>query len=506
MAACRRSRRFGPEKRLSSRLRKFLLASIPIAAAIAIFFVISRDAIFFVSRNATWTADPGDGIYDNASNWSSGAVPDGTAYFGASSRSDLTFRRGYIPRYVFPNHWGASRQGWISVGGWTFNRDAANYQFKIGPASYPINETPRVPCTGERIGFTGAGIVVNGGSVSFINDSCLAFVSKSTAGAASIVNNKWLEFYDGGTAGRSSIVNNNVLRFLDATAGDASITNNFEMEFRGASTAASSTIVNKGRIWFLEKSTGGNAAINNVAPDAVVIFDEASVSMGSIAGPGQFDLRKAGLTVGSNNQSTTVSGVITDLDGWNEREASLVKTGAGTLTLTGTNSYACMTVVDHGTLAVNGFNARSRLTEVNSGGALKGTGTVGHTLIRAGGTLAPGVADTPGSSIDIAGNLALQHRAIYTLQVDPSTATFAKITGNAALLGATLNVAFGPGSYVERKYTILDVSGKIVGSFGQAITATNLPDGFKVELSYDNHHVYLSLLSCDRSTIEACRN
>jgi autotransporter-associated beta strand protein len=464
-------------------VRKFLLAGVPIAAAIAIFFLIPRDA--------TWKADPGDGIYDNASNWSSGSVPDGTAFFDASSRSDLTFRRGYIARYVRPNDLLLSNEGWISVGGWTFNPGAANYQFKIGPAEYPINETIRVPCTGERLRFTGAGIAVNGGSVSFVNDSCLAFVSKSTAGTASIVNNKWLEFYDRGTAGHSSIINNNVLRFYDATAGDASITNNSEMAFRGESTAANSAIVNNGRIWISESSTGGRASINNATPDSIVILDRAGVTLGSITGPGEVDLNQAQLTVGDNDQSMTISGAIRG-DWGIEREGSLVKVGGGTLTLTGTNSYGAMTVVHGGALAVNGFNARSRLTIVDGIAALTGNGTVGHTEVERLGTLAPGVADAPGSSIDIAGNLAFQPGAIYALRIDPSAATFAKVTGHATLDGATVNVLYGPGSYVERKYTILDTGGGVSGTFTPGVVGP--PAGFKAELSYDDQHVYLSLV------------
>jgi len=59
---------------MSSHVSKYLLAGAPLAA---IFFLTPRDA--------TWKADSGDGIYDNASNWSSGSVPDGTAFFGAST-------------------------------------------------------------------------------------------------------------------------------------------------------------------------------------------------------------------------------------------------------------------------------------------------------------------------------------------------------------------------------------------------------------------------------------
>jgi hypothetical protein len=102
------------------------------------------------------------------------------------------------------------------------------------------------------------------------------------------------------------------------------------------------------------------------------------------------------------------------------------------------------------------------------------------------------VADAPGSSIDIAGNLAFQPGAIYALRIDPSAATFAKVTGHATLDGATVNVLYGPGSYVERKYTILDTGGGVSGTFTPGVVGP--PAGFKAELSYDDQHVYLSLV------------
>jgi hypothetical protein len=58
------------------------------------------------------------------------------------------------------------------------------------------------------------------------------------------------------------------------------------------------------------------------------------MTAGSIEGGGIFQLGSKQLTVGSNNLSTTVSGVIADTGG-----GSLVKTGTGILALSGTNTY-----------------------------------------------------------------------------------------------------------------------------------------------------------------------
>jgi autotransporter-associated beta strand protein len=68
-------------------------------------------------------------------------------------------------------------------------------------------------------------------------------------------------------------------------------------------------------------------------------MSSGSMTAGSIEGAGTFSLGSNQLTVGSNNLSTTVSGVIRGTGG------SLVKVGSGTLTLSGTNSYTGPTTV-----------------------------------------------------------------------------------------------------------------------------------------------------------------
>jgi autotransporter-associated beta strand protein len=116
--------------------------------------------------------------------------------------------------------------------------------------------------------------------------------------------------------------------------------------FRGTSTADNATIITNagGLTGFVDSATGGNARFVTLAGGA---FDMTSLSSGgmtagSIEGAGTFSLGSNQLTVGSNNLSTTVSGVIRGTGG------SLVKIGSGTLTLDGGNSYTGATVVTGG--------------------------------------------------------------------------------------------------------------------------------------------------------------
>ncbi|CCD94980.1 putative outer membrane autotransporter barrel (fragment) [Bradyrhizobium sp. ORS 375] len=169
---------------------------------------------------------------------------------------------------------------------------------------------------------------------------------------------------------------------------------------------------------------------------------------------------------------------------------ALVKTGSGTLVLTAANTYIGNTVVNGGTLEMNGSALNSTLTTVNSGGTLAGIGTVRGTQINAGGTFAPG-SGTPASTMTVSGNLAFQSGAIYLVQVDPTTASRANVTGTATLAGS-VNAVYAAGTYIAKRYTILTATGGVSGTFSN-VTATSAPAGFTSSLSYDANNVFLNL-------------
>ena len=400
------------------------------------------------AQDATWAstatvAGPTPGTYDYsaAANWTPATVPSGTAYFGASTTTNI------VDSYYH-----------TTVGGWTFNAGASNYTFSIA-----------------FLEFQGAGIVVNGGSVTINTTANVFFENSSSAGSAAITNNVDL-FFSG-----------------SSTAGSATVTNNVDLFFSGSSTAGSATVTNNNLLSFSQTATGGSARFINGSSGNIDLsrLTSAGMTAGSIEGGGAIHLGSKNLAVGGNNLSTTFSGVLQDGGLGGGIGGSLSKVGTGTLTLTGANIYTGATDISGGALVVNGSIAPSSLTTVENGAMLAGTGTVGATQVNAGGTLAAG-SGTPGSSMTLA-SLALQSGALYMVSLNPSTSSFANVTGNASLNSAAqVAASFATGTYVSKQYTIM-TAGSITGTFNPTVLDTNLPSGFHTSLSYDATHVYLDL-------------
>jgi autotransporter-associated beta strand protein len=169
---------------------------------------------------------------------------------------------------------------------------------------------------------------------------------------------------------------------------------------------------------------------------------------------------------------------------------NVVKNGSATQVFSGVNHYSGTTTVNGGVLQIDGSIASSGMTTVNAFAALAGTGIVGATQINASGIFSPG-SGTPGTSMTVSGNLAMQSGAQYVVALNPATSSFANVTGSATLGGATVNAIYANGSYVSKRYTIL-TAGAVNGTFSSLVN-NNLPANFTTALNYDPTHAYLDL-------------
>ena len=108
-------------------------------------------------------------------------------------------------------------------------------------------------------------------------------------------------------------------------------------------------------------------------------------TIGSLSGTGRVEVLNTGeLRLGGNNDSTTYSGLI--IGG-----GSIAKRGTGTFTLTRNNTYTGSTIVEAGTLVVNGSQTASDVA-VRLDAVLGGRGSVGDLTVDAGGIISPGVS------------------------------------------------------------------------------------------------------------------
>ena len=200
------------------------------------------------------------------------------------------------------------------------------------------------------------------------------------------------------------------------------------------------------------------------------------MTIGSIEGTGNVFLGARKLTVGSNNFSTTFSGIVQDTGGiFFGTGGSLAKIGTGTLTLSGANIYTGGTTVSGGTLEVNGSILGA--ATVNDGATLAGTGSVGGLVtVESGGTISPG--NSPGTLT--VGALTLNSGSIAKFELAGiAPAEFDRmVVSLGASLGGTLQVSLGNAAFnpaAGDSFDILDWGG-LIGTFG-AIELPTLAGG-----------------------------
>ncbi|MCW2217598.1 autotransporter-associated beta strand protein [Bradyrhizobium japonicum] len=351
--------------------------------------------------------------------------------------------------------------------------------------------------TGTAFNTTARTITLGAGGGTFdIADAANNFVISQSLNGSTLTKSGAGRLTLTGAAGFSgATVSAGTLAFLNSSAGSADITNNAQLAFNGYSTAGSATIHNTGNVLFDGNSTAGNAQLVNTTSSAVIDFNtpgpgsDGKISAGSIAGGGHFNLNGEELTVGGNNLSTIVTGVLTG--NGSMTGTSLVKTGTGTMTLSGINTYTGATIVDGGTLAVNGSIASSSSLTVNSGGTLGGTGTVGNTTIASGGTLSPGNSV---GTLTVSGSLAFSAGSFYRVEVSTAAADRTNVSGTATLTGATVQAVAIPGSFRSQTYTILNATGGFGGTqfAGLSVSGSFSPTR-NPHLTYDTNNVYLVL-------------
>ncbi|MFO1489324.1 MAG: autotransporter-associated beta strand repeat-containing protein [Kiritimatiellia bacterium] len=109
---------------------------------------------------------------------------------------------------------------------------------------------------------------------------------------------------------------------------------------------------------------------------------------------------------GAAASDLTMAYAISENSGAGSGAKNLTKNGAGTLTLSGNNTYTGATSVNDGVLLVNGVHTGGGLISVSATATLGGGGQVGSVEFWSAGTLAPGRADATDNWLQV-GDLTL---------------------------------------------------------------------------------------------------
>jgi autotransporter-associated beta strand protein len=185
---------------------------------------------------------------------------------------------------------------------------------------------------------------------------------------------------------------------------------------------------------------------------------------------GRVDLRADGgvtavaFNVGAD-ASLDITAAVTSSLGAGPGTVGLTKTGTGTLTLTGLNTYTGATTVSAGSLIVNGSLANTAVT-VASGATLGGSGSISRlTTLASGARLAAG--NSPGT-LTFTDGLALNNGSILDFELGATSDLI--VVSSGTLSGpssgtVTLNLT-DSGGFTAGVYTLIDATGATLSSIG----------------------------------------
>ncbi|WP_375312237.1 autotransporter domain-containing protein [Bradyrhizobium sp. A5] len=269
--------------------------------------------------------------------------------------------------------------------------------------------------------------------------------------------------YTGGTTIQAGILQIGDATHVASIPGAVTVNAAGGLDLVNADTAGITTIANDGVTRFLGNASAGHTAISN-GTNGKVDFSgstgpagDGKLAVGSIAGAGHFFLGNREFAVGGSGTSTTVSGLISDGNsaGGGASGGSLVKIGAGTLTLTGANTYTGGTTIAAGALSV--------AADANLGGASGALTFTGGTLVTTG-------------SFDTARTVSLPQAGRFDVAAATTLGLTGAMTGSGDLikLGAgTLrldNAANAYGNTLVQAGTLIGHAGSISGHIGNAGT------------------------------------
>jgi outer membrane autotransporter protein len=315
--------------------------------------------------------------------------------------------------------------------------------------------------------YTG-GTTVSGGILSVASDSNLGGV----IGGITLQGGELLTTADGfastrlvtlNPSGRANILAAAVgttATYSDVLSGDGGLrigegSNTGTVVLAGNNTYSGGTTINSGTLQ--AGSTTAFSPNSAFTVKSVLDLNGFSNSVGSLAGSGTVTNNgsPAVLTAGGNGTNTVFSGTLIN----GTASLGLIKTGVGTLTLSGANTYSGGTVIDRGTLLVNNAQAL-------------GTGNV---------TVNGGILGADPQPINVKGNYTQNAGGTLQLNVaggNPGQYDTLNVGGNAALGGTLKLISLGFQPKAGDILTLVATGGSVSGRFAQFIDPFATGPGF----------------------------
>jgi fibronectin-binding autotransporter adhesin len=347
-----------------------------------------------------------------------------------------------------------------------------------------VSQDTHFSYAGPIVGIGRVQIGVNNNNV----DAVSTFTGTNAYTGGTFIGGDALQLGDGVTPGAGAIVGNVVFTNNFTTADDNNRILIFnrpdDFTFSGNIIASfSGSQNNRGTVRQNGSGTLTLTGNNTYAGGTAINAGTVQVGNGGTSGTVGFgNVSDSGVLVFNRSDNVTFTNVISG-------GGSLVKQGAGILTLTATNTYGGATTVSNGTLIVNADNLTSS-THVYAG-TLGGTGVFyGPVTLEAGATLAPGASVgtlTINNDLSIGGNLAME----LNKSLSPSN-DFVVVTGVLTNTGTgTLTVTkLGPNLAPGDKFTLFSQPLQN----GAALTVTGGYVNWTNHLADDGSITALSLL------------
>ncbi|MDP9173513.1 MAG: autotransporter-associated beta strand repeat-containing protein, partial [Planctomycetota bacterium] len=274
-----------------------------------------------------------------------------------------------------------------------------------------------------------------------------------------------------------------------------------EIALSAANTYSGGTTLSTGKLDINNAAALGGGAftigdattIDNTSGGAITLSNNNAQTWGgdfTFSGANSLNLGTGAVTLGASSIVTAIASTLTE-GGIISGAFSLTKAGAGTLALSGANTFSGGDVINAGTELINnasGSGAGTGAVTVNASGTLGGTGGVsGSVTVNSGGTLSPGVA---GSAVFATGNLTIAAGGNLNADINSSTAGTGydqvnvtgtvNLSGNLNLFGTRTVHAGDPITLINN-----DAADAVTGTFaGLAEGAVVALNGVNYTISY----------------------